>query len=111
MHRCAAKCCDNTSSSMESVQTCVQDCSKELVGANNYVQRELSYFQKRLERCDADCQDRVRDKVSVETKPENLEKFKGVYEDCIFKCIDSHAHSLPAMAKKIKANLASKSYV
>ena len=111
MHRCAAKCCDDNNSSMESVQSCVQKCSNELISANNYVQRELSNFQKRLERCDADCQDRVRDKVSVDTKPEDLDKFKGVYEDCIFKCIDSHTHSLPAMAKKIKANLMSKNFL
>lgn len=110
MHRCAASCCDDTTSSMEYVQSCVQRCSQDVSAASNYVQNELSNFQSRLERCAVDCQDKIRDKVTADTKPEDYDKFRPVYEDCFFKCVDNHCHQIPTLSKRIKANISSKKY-
>ena len=38
MHRCAAKCCDDPSSSLERVHGCIDSCTGPLNQANNYVQ-------------------------------------------------------------------------
>lgn len=110
MHRCAAKCCDDSSLSIESVQSCVKGCQTELTSATGYVQREISAFEGKLERCAMDCQDKVREKVAPGTKPEDMDKFRQMYEDCAFKCIDTNIHSLSGMTSRIKANIKAKSY-
>lgn len=51
MHLCAAKCCQDDTSSVDSVQRCVDRCSTPLTRAQNYVQHELGEFQGRLQRC------------------------------------------------------------
>lgn len=51
MHLCAAKCCDDKSSSIESVQRCVQNCSTGVTKAERYVHHQLQDFQNRLQRC------------------------------------------------------------
>lgn len=63
MHRCAAKCCENTDSSLERVQHCVDTCGSNLQQAQNYVQREIETFQNRLQRCVMECNDDIRDKM------------------------------------------------
>lgn len=51
MHLCAAKCCQDSTSSVDSVQRCVDRCSAPMTKAQNYVQYELGEFQGRLQRC------------------------------------------------------------
>lgn len=51
MHLCAAKCCQDSNASVDSVQNCVDRCSQPLTRAQNYVQHELGEFQGRLQRC------------------------------------------------------------
>lgn len=51
MHLCAAKCCQDGTSSVDSVQRCVDRCSAPMTRAQNYVQHELGEFQGRLQRC------------------------------------------------------------
>ncbi|XP_068622074.1 protein FAM136A isoform X2 [Battus philenor] len=41
MHRCAAKCCDDTQTSLERVHGCIDNCTTALNNANNYVQKEM----------------------------------------------------------------------
>lgn len=131
MHRCAAKCCDDSSLSIESVQSCVKNCQSDLTSATGYVQREITAFEAKLERCAMDCQDKVRERVTPDTKPEDMDKFrkvrndcliqglKGVanggklgqvYEDCAFQCIDTNIHSLTGLSQRIKSNIKAKSY-
>lgn len=51
MHLCAAKCCEDKKSSIDSVQGCVERCSTPLNKAQRYVHMELEGFQGRLQRC------------------------------------------------------------
>lgn len=51
MHYCAAKCCEDQNTSLESVQRCVDRCSTPLNRAQRYVQHEIEEFQGRLQRC------------------------------------------------------------
>ncbi len=51
MHFCAAKCCQDQTSSIDSVQGCVERCSAPLNKAQRYVHTELEGFQGRLQRC------------------------------------------------------------
>jgi len=45
MHRCAAKCCDNGTLSIERVHQCVENCSAPLNNAQKYVQGEFEHLQ------------------------------------------------------------------
>lgn len=51
MHLCSAKCCDDSSSSMDVVQGCIDRCSQPVNRAQQYVQKELGEYQGRLQRC------------------------------------------------------------
>lgn len=51
MHNCAAKCCEDKLSSIDSVQGCIERCSTPLNKAQRYVHTELEGFQGRLQRC------------------------------------------------------------
>lgn len=51
MHLCAAKCCENTTGSIDVVQGCVQKCSVPVTKAERYIHKELNEFQGRLQRC------------------------------------------------------------
>lgn len=51
MHLCAAKCCEDKYSSIDTVQGCVDRCSTPLNKSQRYVQTELEGFQGRLQRC------------------------------------------------------------
>lgn len=110
MHRCAAACCDDMNSSKESVQNCVKNCQSDVVAAQNYVQRELSNFENKLQRCAMDCQDKVREKVTPDTKPDQMEKFGKLFEDCAFNCVDSHVHSMSSLTTRMKNSLKAKNY-
>lgn len=55
MHLCAAKCCDDKTGSIDSVQNCIERCSAPVNRAQHYVQKELQDFQGRLQRCVVVC--------------------------------------------------------
>lgn len=63
MHKCAAKCCENTEISLERVQQCVETCSTPLNQSQNYVQKEIQHLQNRLQRCVMECNDEIKDKM------------------------------------------------
>ncbi len=48
MHRCAAKCCDDRSMSMESVQNCMTQCSAKLTPAQKSIEEEMKNFQVKI---------------------------------------------------------------
>lgn len=105
MHLCAAKCCENQTASLDSVQGCVERCSLPLTRAQNYVQNELQYFQKRLQRCVMDCNDSVRDRMPASPSNEDISKFTNEFEKCAKVCVDKHIGLLPNIVKQIKAAL------
>lgn len=51
MHLCAAKCCDDRQSSIDTVQGCVERCSGSVTKAQRFVHTEVEEFQGRLQRC------------------------------------------------------------
>lgn len=63
MHRCAARCCEDQTSSIERVQQCVERCSAPLNNAQAYVQKEIDHTQQRLQRCIMECNDDIKDKM------------------------------------------------
>lgn len=110
MHRCAARCCDNSNATLEQTHQCINSCSDDISKANNFIQTQLGNFQRRLERCTLDCQDSIRDKVLPNAKPKDMDKFKGQFEGCVLKCVDNNVHKLPGLADKLKTALASRNY-
>ncbi|KAK9696523.1 Eukaryotic protein of unknown function (DUF842) [Popillia japonica] len=95
MHRCAAKCCDNTSVSLESVQRCVENCGNSLTKAQGYVQKELENLQNRLQRCVMDCNDTVKDKMGPNPSETEVNRYTLMFEGCAIKCVDKHLELIP----------------
>ncbi|XP_015790437.1 protein FAM136A [Tetranychus urticae] len=110
MHRCAAKCCDQTDLSLNEVHNCISKCSSEVSKAQNYMSNELANFQNRLERCAMQCQDDIRDKIGPNASEGDVDKFRNKYEDCIVKCADSHVKLLPTMLKRMKEMMGKGNY-
>ncbi|KAI4468234.1 hypothetical protein MML48_2g00004013 [Holotrichia oblita] len=108
MHRCAAKCCDNTSVSLESVQRCVENCGNPLTKAQGYVQKELENLQNRLQRCVMDCNDTVKDKMGPNPSETEINRYTLMFEGCAVKCVDKHLELIPTVMKAIKTVLTSK---
>ena len=107
MHLCAADCCKDSYSSMESVQLCVSSCSKNVSSASQIIQEELSNYQSRINRCAMDCEDRVKDSVPANAKADQLDRYRGIYETCVVKCIDTSTQGLPSLSTRIKDRLKS----
>ncbi|XP_072042356.1 protein FAM136A-like [Amphiura filiformis] len=106
MYQCSAKCCENQQSSMEAVQSCVQNCQRPVASAQEYMQKELEDFMERLQRCSLQCQDDVKDKLSPSTPSNEIEKIKSRLETCLVQCGERHTALLPGMTKRMKSNLA-----
>ncbi|XP_065367946.1 protein FAM136A-like [Calliphora vicina] len=106
MHLCAAKCCQDTSASVDSVQRCVDRCSQPLTRAQNYVQHELGEFQGRLQRCVMQCNDDIKVKMPANPKEDDIAKFTDQFERCAIKCVDKHVGLIPTMMKTMKSVLA-----
>ena len=105
MHLCAAKCCDDNTSSMDSVQRCVERCSAPTQKAQRYTQNELERFQGRLQRCVMDCNDTIKDKMPPNPNEEQIAKFTNSFERCAVKCVDLHVELLPGLFKTVKSVL------
>ena len=45
MFRCGAKCCDDTSSSVEEIQRCIERCAEPLSKSQTFIQNEMQNFQ------------------------------------------------------------------
>lgn len=105
MHRCAAKCCDQTNTSMEDVHKCIETCGKPVSNAQTYLQNELTNYQDRIQRCVMQCQDNIRDKLSPNTTEAEVGGYKKDFEACVVKCADTHIALIPAMLGRIKEML------
>lgn len=127
MHKCAAKCCEDQTSSIDSVQRCVDRCAAPLTSAQKYVHKELEEFQGRLQRCvmvrevnfdqaqfllstmylsyDQQCNDDVKVQMSANPSEDEIAKFTAQFERCAVKCVDKHVGLIPSMLKTIKSVL------
>ena len=45
MHRCAAKCCDNSTDSIQSGHRCGEQCGLQLHSAQSHIQKEFEHLQ------------------------------------------------------------------
>lgn len=45
MFKCGAKCCENTSGSVEEVQRCIERCAEPLTKCQTHIQNEMQQFQ------------------------------------------------------------------
>ncbi|XP_033251678.1 protein FAM136A-like [Drosophila miranda] len=102
MHLCAAKCCQDDTSSVDSVQRCVDRCSTPMTRAQNYVQQELGEFQGRLQRCVMQCNDDVKVKMPLSPSEEQIAKYTDQFERCAIQCVDKHVGLIPSMMKTMK---------
>ncbi|KAH8348857.1 hypothetical protein KR084_012006 [Drosophila pseudotakahashii] len=105
MHLCAAKCCQDGTSSVDSVQRCVDRCSTPMTRAQNYVQHELGEFQGRLQRCVMQCNDDVKVKMPPNPNEDQIAKYTDQFERCAIQCVDKHVGLIPGMMKTMKAVL------
>ena len=62
-------------------------------------------MKERLTRCAKDCQDRIQDKVSVNTTQSEASKLQEEMNTCIDKCCDSHRDLLPQMFERMKETI------
>ncbi|CAO1313745.1 unnamed protein product [Diamesa serratosioi] len=107
MHLCASNCCQDSTSSMDAVQGCVERCSNPVNRAQRYVQNELERFQGKLQRCVMDCNDKVKDKMPGGNPSESdIAKYTAEFERCAIKCVDNNVEILPSLFKTIKSVLA-----
>lgn len=51
MHACAARCCQDSHGTLETVQNCIEGCATPLLKAQDYLQQELGHFQGQLQNC------------------------------------------------------------
>lgn len=45
MYQCSIECCKDTSKTVDSVEICNKNCSKDVMAAKNYVQKEFDNWQ------------------------------------------------------------------
>ncbi|XP_037504089.1 protein FAM136A [Rhipicephalus sanguineus] len=105
MHRCAVKCCDDSSLSMDGARTCIVNCSEPLNKAQDKVEGELGNFQDRIQMCVKQCENDVRDQMSSKTTEAEASKLKDQYSSCVVKCADKHIALLPQMHRRMKESL------
>lgn len=107
MHQCAIQCCRDSSNNMRSLEVCNENCSKEVIAAQKYIQNEFSTWQNRIQRCIQDCGDVVMDKMpSDRNQNENeMNKYIKEAEGCASQCFTKYIKMLPQLANKIVDNL------
>lgn len=107
MHFCAAKCCEDKQSSIDSVQGCVERCSAPLNKAQRFVHTELEGFQGRLQRCVMvilirtliscclmydhflifqQCNDDIKNQMPPSPSESEVTKYTNQFERCAIKC-------------------------
>lgn len=98
---CSSKCCEDSISSAEQVQKCIENCQRPLVQWQNTAKQELERFQNRIQRCMVTCQDNAQDDVNAIGESMAKDKF----ESCLYKCAEDHLHILPRIEHKLRESL------
>uniref|UniRef100_A0A182K5N7 Protein FAM136A n=1 Tax=Anopheles christyi TaxID=43041 RepID=A0A182K5N7_9DIPT len=109
MHDCAARCCKDSVSSMDTVQQCVERCSVPAQRAQQHVETEINSFNSRLQRCVMDCNDTIKDKMGPNPSESDIAKYTAEFERCAIKCVDKHVAILPNMFASMRKVLQSRS--
>ncbi|GAB0100226.1 uncharacterized protein DMENIID0001_162310 [Sergentomyia squamirostris] len=106
MHLCAAKCCENTSASIDVVQACVQKCSVPVTKAERYLHKELNEFQGRLQRCVMQCNDDIKAHMPPDPTDDQIAKYTAQFERCAVQCVNKNMDLIPNLLKTMKSVLA-----
>lgn len=93
MFKCGQDCLDDKNSSKQAEQ-CIDDCGRTLHQAMNLVQKEVTTFQGKIDRCLMDCQDDVRNE-------RDEVKAKRLFEGCAEKCVKKFSPVVPDVVKSI----------
>ena len=105
MHLCAASCCQDSTASMNSVHACVENCTRAVNVAQNFVQNEMGQFQERLQRGVLLCQDKIKEKVGPSPTEGDMKRYRAEFESCAVDCVNYHINQLPNLMQKIKKGL------
>ncbi|KAL3847648.1 hypothetical protein ACJMK2_018550 [Sinanodonta woodiana] len=110
LYRCAAACCDNTTTSIEDKQNCIQNCSSPLQRAETFIDGQLTNYAERVQRCFMDCQDKARDKVTPNSSEADMKVLKMGMETCAAMCADKLLPILSDFTKKMKETIKKENY-
>ena len=101
-YACAAKCLQSSGGSANEDQKCVSECFRKTQLLQQLAEHEMNRFQSRLQRCSADCQDRVQDSQTFGSDHSMLER---EYSACAQNCLAMQRERVPQMLQNIKARL------
>ncbi|CAL1533683.1 unnamed protein product [Lymnaea stagnalis] len=110
MYQCSAKCCQDSKASLEDVQKCIDNCSRDVNKAQAYLQNEIELFQNRLQRCAMGCQDKLRDELPAKPSDEEKVKVMSSLEKCVIQCADKHVELVPGLTKKMLDTLKNRNF-
>ncbi|XP_046850239.1 protein FAM136A-like [Xenia sp. Carnegie-2017] len=103
-HLCAADCCED-SSTTQVVQGCISKCFLPSQRAQEYINGEINNFQDRLSRCARACQDKIQDKITVNTTQLEASKLQEEMKVCVDECCDTHRELLPKLFQRMSETL------
>lgn len=106
MHKCAAKCCENTAVSIEQNYRCVEKCAVKSEQAEEYVVTQFISFLAQLQKCADKCNDDVKSKMGAKVSEGKYSKFKSEIDNCLVVCVEKHIAILPNFVKHVKDELA-----
>eukprot|EP01084_Bolivina_argentea_P198347 339669_1 len=86
---CMADCSDPTLSP-QAIERCYKKCQHPIATADNHVQFTIQNFQRGIQQCDVECQD----------KPNQSE-----YEQCVSKCADKVLNQFPSQTDELLTKL------
>ena len=109
MYTCMAKCYDNSSATKDSVDNCAQTCSVGLNEVQSIFQQEMEYFQQRISRCAAGCNDNIRDMATgIPNLNENVSKqteLTALHEKCMAKCVNDNVGGVKKVEQRVIAEI------
>ncbi|GBG69075.1 hypothetical protein CBR_g3774 [Chara braunii] len=103
-YKCCYDCCDNDKLTGDQLQQCIQNCTITVQTTEEIVNRELSQFQERLQRCANLCQERARDEMPIGDSVSSgvRAKLQESMDSCIDKCAEEQLRVLPKVMERIK---------
>ncbi|CAF0888015.1 unnamed protein product [Brachionus calyciflorus] len=100
MFRCSATCCDNTSTSQNDLQRCLETCAQPAMKADRFMQEQMQDMQDRFQRCAMSCADKIKDKSTFGEV--NQQANRAEMEKCVTVCGDEMIKMLPNYTNKMR---------
>ena len=106
-HLCIADCYGNTSKSQDQIYRCVDECSAAAKISQSIIQREISSFQNRLQRCTQACQDDFDDEITPDLRANTrrVEAAQKKAQNCASRCVDRGLALLKSVQAKIENDI------